>query len=197
MTTAGVIGETVSALPSGAFIRSKDLPGPRTAVDMALSRLASPTGPLVRVSNGVYWKGLSSRFGKGRPSSLDAALNIAGRGAGPAGWSALHYLGLTTQVPATLHIATVGRKPQILSTRISIRSNLDRVDLAPAEIAILEVLRDEWSALIDGGLPALRNVIDEFAKKNSINLARLEGAVTSERKPKVREHWRTLGFVIR
>ena len=87
MTTAEMIRRQVQEVPAGTFIRPAELPGTRPAVLTALSRLHAD-GELVRVRNGLYWKGLQSRFGSGRPNLLDAAVAVAGTGAGPTGWSA-------------------------------------------------------------------------------------------------------------
>lgn len=155
MSTAAFVRDQVVGTPRGSFMRSRDFPGSSSAVDMALSRLASERGPLVRVGRGVYWKGVDSRFGAGAPPALEAALEVAGPGAGPAGWSALRFLGLTTQLPALPHVAVPGRQPALRNARVSQRSNALRVLLNPAEVAVLEVLREGWIDRIDGGHKAL------------------------------------------
>jgi hypothetical protein len=53
-----------------------------------MSRLAA-AGELLRVHHGLYWKGVQTRFGAGRPGLVDVAIAVAGPdGAGPSGWSA-------------------------------------------------------------------------------------------------------------
>ena len=108
MSAAALVRDQVGSTPRGSFVRSRNFPGSSSAVDMALSRLASEPGPLVRVGRGVYWKGVDSRFGAGAPPALEAALEVAGPGSGPAGWSALRFLGPTTQVPALPQAAVPG-----------------------------------------------------------------------------------------
>lgn len=159
VSTAALVRDRVIGAPRGSFMRSADFPGPSSAVDMALSRLASERGPLVRVGRGVYWKGVDSRFGKGAPPALDAALEVAGPGSGPAGWSALRFLGLTTQLPASPHVAVPGRQPALRNARVSKRSNALRILLNPAEVAVLEVLRQDWIDRVDGGQESLTEAL--------------------------------------
>lgn len=194
MSTAELVREHVRAKPHGAFLRPSDISGPRTAVLMALSRMAKEDGPLVRVSQGLYWKGVESRFGKGSPSFFESALAVAGLGAGPAEWSALMYLGLTTQIPAIVHVSVLGGPKVISGVRVSRRNNLQRVKLNPTEIAIMETLRGDWFLRIDGGARALVRIINKLAKESSINIERITSAIASERAPIVKERWSTLNI---
>ena len=121
-----------------------DVPGPRRAVETALSRLASdPASSISRIRQGFYWrKPPVTRFGTGRPDPMTLAMSVAGSGAGPSGRSAANDLGLTTQVPAVPTVAVVGRAPKGLSgVHFVARSNVDRVVLTPIEVSVLEVLR--------------------------------------------------------
>jgi len=139
------VRDWVSSRRPRSLFQSSDVPGSLGSVNTALSRMATdPSGPITRVRNGLYWvKPTSSRFGFGRPDPVAAALSIAGPGAGPSGWSASQMLGLTTQVPAVVTIATLGRPPKgFKDIHFVTRANLDRRDLNPVEVATLEVLRD-------------------------------------------------------
>ncbi|MDP1712123.1 MAG: hypothetical protein Q8K86_06670 [Candidatus Nanopelagicaceae bacterium] len=192
MSTIEFVREYVKAKPHGAFLRPSDIPRPRTAVLMALSRITKENGPLVRVLPGLYWKGVESRFGKGSPSLIESALATAGLGAGPAEWSALMYLGLTTQVPAVVHISVLGGQKVIPGARVSKRNNLNRTKLNPIEIAIIETLRGDWFLRIDGGENALKNTVNKLAKDGSVNIGRISSVISSERAPIVRERWSTV-----
>ena len=142
MPARSSVREWVSTQLPRTFFQTKDVPGSQRAVDSALSRMArDPDGPVVRVRNGLYWtKPAPTRFGTGSPDPVDAAMAVAGRGAGPAGWSATLALGLSTQVPATPTIAVVGRPPKgIDGVRFVSRSNLDRRDLTPIEVAVRDL----------------------------------------------------------
>ncbi len=188
VSTAALVRDRVIGAPRGSFLRSADFPGPDSAVDMALSRLASARGPLVRVGRGVYWKGVDSRFGKGAPPALDAALEVAGPGAGPAGWSALRFLGLTSQLPASPHVAVPGRQPALRNARVSKRSNAFRILLNPAEVAVLEVLRPDWIDRIDGGWEALGEVLRRLTADGRVRLHLLDEVAAHENNP-VRRRW--------
>lgn len=111
---------------------------------------------MIRVRNGLYYKGAKSRFGMTRPSSRDVAREVLGSdGVGPAEFSAAQHLGLTTQVPAELHLCSWGPIPDgIDGVRIHKRNNVRRRSLNESEIALLEVLRDPQT-LVEGGWEAL------------------------------------------
>ena len=188
MSTAALVRDRVISTPRGSFVRSADFPGSSSAVDMALSRLASATGPLVRVGRGVYWRGVDSRFGAGAPPALEAALEVAGSGAGPAGWSALRFLGLTTQLPALPHVAVPGRQPALRNARVSKRSNALRVLLNPAEVAVLEVLREDWIDRIDGGHEALTEALRRLTTDGQVRPDSLD-EVAGRETSLVRRQW--------
>ena len=188
MSTAALVRDRVISTPRGSFVRSADFPGSSSAVDMALSRLASATGPLVRVGRGVYWRGVDSRFGAGAPPALEAALEVAGPGSGPAGWSALRFLGLTTQLPALPHVAVPGRQPALRNARVSKRSNALRVLLNPAEVAVLEVLREDWIDRIDGGQEALAEALRRLTTDGQVRPDSLD-EVAGRETSLVRRQW--------
>jgi hypothetical protein len=154
-SSAEVVRAVVATAPVGTFIRNADVPGTRAGVNTALSRLAAD-GEVVRVRNGLYWKGVKSRFGSGGPGRLDAGIAAAGsEGAGPSGWSASQTLGLSTQVPAIPEVAVAGPVPSLSGVKFHRRNNLARRDLSVCEIALLEALRS---------YPAFAEVtVEEFA----------------------------------
>jgi hypothetical protein len=190
---AGVVRRRVAQLPDRAFLDVRDLPGSRRAVESALSRMAGE-GRLVRVRRGTYWKPPPARFGRrARPRPLDAALQVAGRGAGPAGVSAARVFGLTTQVPATEQVGVPGRAPQPMDgVRFASRPYSRREhDLNPYEVALLEVLRafDEvaerpWSRLV----AVVRDAIDS----GRIRPDRVAEAVGDESHRQARARWQQL-----
>lgn len=181
------IRASVAAAPVGTFIRSADVLGPRAAVNTALSRLAG-AGDLVRVRNGLYWKGVKSNFGAGRPGLLDAAIAVAGPdGAGPSGWSATHALGLSTQLPATPEVAVAGPVPSLEGVRFHKRNNLARRNLGFWEIALLEVLRS-YPAYADVGLDELATRACSLSAEGKVRLPRLASAARSEHSPALRRN---------
>jgi len=183
MSVAALVERWVSETPVGDFLRSSDVPGSRNAVDTAFSRIAAGRPDLVRVSRGLYWRGSQTRFGVTRPEPLDAAVATAGDGAGPAGWSALAALGLTTQVPARPHVAVPGRQPAVRDAKVTRRSNVRRFELTPVEVAVLEALRPEWSARADGDVITR---IHQLADERQIRPGQVRAAARGEQGP-VRE----------
>lgn len=143
---AAKIKRKVARARPGTFLRVAELASDarsRHAVEHALSRLAASDAPVVRARKGLYYRGVESRFGKTRPRPLDVALAVTERhGAGPAGWTALRTLGVTTQVPAIDEVAVVGAAPAgIDGVRFHVRRNPDRLRLTFDEIAALEAIR--------------------------------------------------------
>ena len=183
MPVRSTVRDWVDAQPPRSFFRTRDVPGSPRAVETALSRLAGDDGPITRVRQGLYWtKPPTTRFGSGRPDPLGAAMVIAGRGAGPAGWSATQALGLSTQVPVVPKVAVLDRPPKgICGVQFVTRSNLDRRDLAPLEIAVLEVLRD-FPAYIDPGVDTddLRARLGALVAAGRIDAGRLVAVASRE-----------------
>ncbi len=187
MTTSARIRHRIASAPAGSFFRPNDFAGSPAAVETALSRIAGE-GALTRIRRGLYWKGVKSRFGPGRPAAHDVAIEVAGdKGNGPAGWTASHALGLTTQVPPVTDMTVVGRHAPKApdGIRFHTRANLDRLKLGFYEIALMEVLRD-WPATADGGWPTLVATVDRFKAKGLINLEKVVKGSRSE-PTKVRE----------
>jgi len=164
-----------------------DFDGPRRAVESALSRLVLEERSLRRVRRGLYWKGVKSRFGPGRPRAEDVVSEVAeGRGLGPAGWSASHALGLSTQVPAVPEFAVVGPPPMgVPGVRFHSRSNFARLGLRYDEIALLEILRD-WPEYVDRDWSDLERVVVRFQEDGRIRPDRVLKAATGEKVPALR-----------
>jgi hypothetical protein len=178
---SAVRGWVMSRAP-GTYFTTADVPGTSGSVDSALSRLAGPDGPIQRVRQGVYWrKNTQTRFGSAKPDPMQIALVAAGAGAGPAGASAANIVGLSTQVPRRPHIAVVGRAPKGLhGVQITARANPHRVLLTPAEVAVLESVRDFDRY---GEVPWLRarQRLRRLAAKGTIDLKKLAVVAGHER----------------
>ncbi len=150
-----------------------------------MSRIAAEAG-LVRVSRGLYWKGVTSRFGAGRPDPLAVALAIAGAGAGPAGFSAARALGITTQLPARPEVAVAGKVPEFAGAVFHKRNNLDRRGLRPVEVALLEVLRS-WPTTSEVPWDELASRVGEFVDRGEIDLDHTSRVAAAERNPALRD----------
>ena len=176
------------------FWRPEDFGGSPDAVTQALSRLAR-AGELRRVRRGLYWRGAPTRLGMAPPPPERLAGEVIGApGTGPAGWSAALALGLSTQVPRHVTIAVPGRAPRNRGTVrfVSRAASAKRRDerLRPAEVALLEVLRD-WNALVEVRTDEAVERIADLAENGSLRFERIVRASSTE-PPRVRERLRRL-----
>jgi hypothetical protein len=193
MTVAPAIREKVAS--SGErFWRPSDFDGSPGAVAKALSRLAD-AGELRRVRRGLYWRGTPTRLGMAPPSPARIAEEVAGSpGIGPAGLSAALALGLATQVPRSDMIAVPARVPRnpgavrLVSRAASTRRRSER--LRPAEVALLEVLRD-WPGLVELPAADAADRVASLLDDGSIRVGKLVRASATE-PPRVRERLRHL-----
>lgn len=146
-------------------------------------------GELVRVRRGLYWRGKKTRFGMTPPSSLAVGVAIGGPGAGPAGIAAAHFLGLTTQVPSTVEVAVPGKAPDSMRGVLFRSRPYSRRErrLTPAEVAVLEVLRDPLAAEASWAEVAerFRDLLDEGAVRSKA----LDAATTAEPRTGARDRW--------
>lgn len=116
---------------------------PPQAVSQALSRLTRD-GELQRVAKGVYYRPRPTVVGPSRPAPDQVAAKATALLLQPAGLSAAHWLGFTSQNPAVPEYVS---SASWASTRLSHarirtrrRQNRDRLDTTAA--ALLELLRD-------------------------------------------------------
>jgi len=195
MTTAEMIRRRVQEAPAGTFIRPAELPGTRPAVLTALSRLHAD-GELVRVRNGLYWKGLRSRFGSGRPNLLDAAVAVGGgMGAGPTGWSATQVLGLSTQLPAMPEVAVAGPVPILEGVRFHRCNNAPRCDLNFHEVALMEVLRT-YPRYAEVGIDRVAATVRRLEAEGKVDWSKIERVARSEHSPKLRHNLATVDELV-
>jgi hypothetical protein len=119
------------------------------AIAQALSRL-SRQGLVRRLGKGLYYRGRETAFGPSLPSpAMVQSLPIVGRKVFPSGHSAASMLGLTTQQPSRLEIATTGGSlPRLIvgkQTVIRTRRPESWRSLDAEDAVILEVLRQRGS----------------------------------------------------
>jgi hypothetical protein len=131
-----------------------DFDGSPEAVTQALHRLAA-SGELLHVRKGLYWRGTKTLLGMAPPpaDALVKAVTTERRGVGPAGTSAANALGLSTQIPRRPAFAVPTRIPESVPAGVEMVSragcrNRASANARPAEVALLEVLRD-WSGLVE------------------------------------------------
>lgn len=172
-------GEAIRRTKAGSFVHVARLPGTALAANSAASR-AARDGFLVHCRHGLYYKGFSSQFGMTRPRPIDVAMEVLGTdGVGPAGFSAAHALGLTTQLAAIPELVTVHAPPVVEGVRVRKRNNVRRVGLTFDEIALFEVLRDP-ETLVEGGWTSLIVRVATLIAAGRLRLRRLAMAVSKE-----------------
>ncbi len=187
-----VVDEYVEELSPRSFVTAGDITRPRGAVDTALSRLCA-AGELLRVRKGLYWKGVVTRLGMTRPRAEEVAIRVGGPGSGPAGVAAAHWLGLTTQVPATFTTAVPIRAPKSWgSVRFTERSLGRRFrDLRPIEIAIVEVLR-AGPSVVESDWADLATVATDLVDSGDLRPSLIDEQIREEHHIATRERWSEL-----
>jgi Family of unknown function (DUF6088) len=188
MSVAATVRSRVDRSHVGTFFSVGDFPGSSRAVETALSRLVRENKALTRVRKGLYWKGVKSAFGAGRPNPESIVRKLAGGRIGPSGWTASHVLGLSTQMPATPEFAIFGPAPTgIPGVVFHSRWNPKRSKLKYEEVALLEVLR-EWPAKAETGWGSLVDIVRDLESSDRIRLARVIDAASEERSPRLRDN---------
>jgi|HubBroStandDraft_1064217.scaffolds.fasta_scaffold04609_2 hypothetical protein len=150
---ASIVRDSVTSSSPGRFWRPADFRNSPSAVEQAFHRLVD-VGELRSVRRGLYWRGTKTLLGMAPPSAdkLVRAIVPEKRGIGPAGASAAHVLGLSTQMPAKPVFAIPARVPSPVAgikmvSRAGCRERV-KAKAKAAEVALLEVLRD-WAGLVE------------------------------------------------
>lgn len=153
-STAALVTERVRRGPRSRFIRARDFDGAPGAVERTLGRLVE-RGELVRVRNGLYYRGVDTPLGMAHPDPSDVIAVLApGCVVGPAGVTAANLLGLTTQVARRPEFAVTawdGRpleRAQILRRGGARGRGREAARLRAMEVAVLEVL-DAWPDVVE------------------------------------------------
>jgi hypothetical protein len=182
--------KALAKVPRGRFVHVDHLPGSSAARSSAVSR-AHKAGDLLPIRKGLYFKGVKTRYGMTRPSPEDIATEVLGTtGVGPTGFTAARALGLTTQVPSRPTLTVAGPVPtSVPGVRVSKRNNMLRRKLRYTEIALLELLRGDWEATVDGGWPTLVSAYDAAVQARKIRPALVADAIKSERSPAARRNF--------
>lgn len=188
-SVAAKVRSRVSRLPVGSFASAARFGGSSGAIDAELSRLARD-GKLLRVRKGLYWKGPVTRLGIVPPDPEDVAIEVAGKGSGPAGVAAAHRLGLTTQVPGYPVFAVPGKAPSdIHGARFSERPWCRReLRLTADEVAVIEVLRD-WPRAVEGSWEDLLMSVARLRDSSLIRTETISKDVEREHHRGLRTRW--------
>lgn len=169
-----------------SFVHVNRLPGTATAARQAASR-AARNGELLAVRRGLYYRGVKTRYGMTRPRVEEIAREVLGEvGSGPAGYSAAREWGVTTQVPASFHVATLWPSDPIKGVTQHARRNKERANLGAKEIALLELLRAP-DVYVEAGWDVLVDQVREAIVLGEVRVDALRDAVHGERNVAVRE----------
>jgi Family of unknown function (DUF6088) len=166
------------------FWRPAEFTSSRSAVDQAFHRLADK-GELRCVRRGLYWRGTKTLLGMAPPSAdkLVRAIIPEKRGIGPTGASAANALGLSTQMPAKPVFAVPARVPSPVPgikmvSRTGCRERV-KANAKPAEVALLEVLRD-WASLVEVDSDEATGIIGSRIADGALRPAVLARVVRTE-----------------
>jgi len=179
-STASSPAAAIRSARPRSFVHVEALPGTDVARRKAVSR-AVVAGELVKVRHALYYRGAKTRYGMTRPSAVEVALEALGRkGVGPAGFSAAREWSLTTQVPPAVHLAALRPAKDLPGVRLTVRANLNRVDLSFQEIALVEMLRDP-EVYVEAGWPALVEAVAVAESARGVRMGKVLAVVASER----------------
>jgi hypothetical protein len=179
---------------TNAFWRPADFPGSPAAVTQALCRLCQDN-ELLHPRRGLYWRGGMTMLGMAPPRPSAVVRELVGTaGVGPAGPSAANELRLSTQVPRWEHVAGPRRAPRpvdrvYIVSRAACTARLEE-ELTPAEVALLEVLRD-WATLVEWPDEVADRIIGGYLAKGIIRAGKIARAARTE-PPAVRARLRSL-----
>jgi len=166
------------------FWRPEDFRDAPLTVAKALSRLEK-AGELRRIRRGLYWRGVVTPLGMAPPPAMRLAKQLVGvRGVGPGEGSAALALGLSTHVPRVTTIAVPGRvseSPLDTVRFVSRSASAKRIDerLRPAEVALLEVLRD-WDRHVEPPEAVAYDRIGRLIEDGTFRLERVVVASVTE-----------------
>ena len=114
-----IIKDTIDRFPIGFVFTSSDFPievNRQKAVNKAINALVAQ-GKIRRLSKGRFYKPQISKFGELQPDTYQIVKDLIEKNGKPigylTGYSVFNNLGLTTQVPASLRIATRREKKAI------------------------------------------------------------------------------------
>lgn len=176
-------------MPERTFVATREIDGPRTAVESAFSRIAAG-GEVARIRKGLYWKGAHTPLGLTPPRVEEVGVELGGPGSGPAGVAAAAWLGLTTQVPSTYVVAVPTRTPTPWRRIRFTQRPVERLlrDLTPTEVAVIEVLR-AGDSVLEGGWDRFTEAVIEQAAQGRVRLDVLDAEIADEPHRAARHRW--------
>jgi hypothetical protein len=179
---------TILSGPARSFVHVSRLPGTSAAARQAASRSAR-SGELISIRHGLYYRGEKTRYGMTRPRVEEVVREVLGsKGIGPAGYSAALEWDVSTQVPASFHVATLWMSGPITGITQHSRRNRERLSLNFKEIALIELMRAP-EVFVEGGWSALERKVRDALAGGEVVESRLRVAVAGERNIAVRANF--------
>jgi predicted transcriptional regulator of viral defense system len=146
MTVSQKIEKQLGTIPMGTPFRYQDLGIEETeynAAASAMSRLVS-TGILSRVTKGVFYKPRQTVFGIVQPKESDLLKEYlfknGKRIAYITGMNLYNKMGLTTQVPAQVFVATMTRRSPVTAGNLTIRPKKSYAPITDDNYTLLGIL---------------------------------------------------------
>ncbi|MGL4368782.1 MAG: DUF6088 family protein, partial [Spirochaetota bacterium] len=143
MSVSSLVRRDVETLSPGSLLRQADLSipaGKEMAVAQALSRLVK-RGVLERIEKGLYYKPKQSRFGSLRPDTNQLLRELIRKNKGYiTDTAAYNSIGITTQLPRTIVIASGGYAPPRTVAGLTVRYRRSKVKANTASPAVLQLL---------------------------------------------------------
>lgn len=140
MSSASVVRSLVDKYPTGQIFTYDDLKCDKAAAAIELSRLYKK-GAIQKLTRGRFYKAAQGTFGPIRPTeeAIVQAYQKAGQGYA-TGLMAYNRLGLTTQIPSVIEIATTMEPRTIMIGNTKIKLVRQRRSPKKSNVQLLQIL---------------------------------------------------------
>lgn len=195
MNIAQTIQESVEAMPPGRIFGYSTLPGyakSSSAVIKAIGRMVADER-LTRVSKGKFYVSKKGMFGSRKPSDneliREALYKDGNQRAYITGMALYNQLGLTTQVPKTITVASNGARQEKAFGTINIKTITTRIPFKEDDVPLLQYLDvlKEIKKILDSDVNlSLRMMSDYIAKLSDTKQKKLVKLALDYYPPQVR-----------
>ncbi len=185
MKVSDIVEDTINRLPFGYVFTYNDFNievNQKEAAIKHLNRL-SRSGRLVKLSKGKYYKPEQSRFGEIPVSEYQVVKDLLEQDGKPigyiTGYRAFNELGLTTQVPSIIQIATNKFKNPKKRGLYKIEFVLQSNTITKENIPLLRILdsikniKKIPGAMASEAIPILRGILQDLSGDNMQSIVRL------------------------
>lgn len=140
MSSASIVRSLIEKYPMGQIFTNDDFKCDKAVVAIELSRLYKK-GAIQKLTRGRFYKAVQGTFGSSRPTeeAIIQAYQKAGQGY-ETGLMAYNRLGLTTQIPSVIEIATTMEPRTIIIGNTKIKLVRQRRSPKKSNIQLLQIL---------------------------------------------------------